>query len=901
MGLRHFRNGAVALFFMLVSVTALLSQSTIQVPADRPTIQAGIDAASNGDIVLVSPGTYNENIDFKGKAITVMTRAKTFSDAVVAATVINGSTDGPVVTLESSEPATTVLNGFTVQNGHATLASGLNGGGIVISNGSPTITNNIVTSNIGCGVVVAISSSLIQGNDIKQTTGDYPNSPCFYPTQLPSGVATPGTGLSIYDSVNVQIIGNTIEDNTPKAEAGNGVPTSCGGVFISGSTGRTQILLQNNIIRNNRANSAAALCAGPSPTTLLLIQNLIYGNGIPGESNGQQISLSGTVQPPYPSLFEISNTIYEGQGLGLNFASSTIANNIFVNTSPLPTYLNNYYGLWCADSFSERSPLTINSNDIFNTVGALQPSGNCPLGTGNISVDPQFLNVINSDFHTQPASPVVATGDVNAPNIPIADLDGKARTVCGRIDMGAYEVRPHPPIVLTATPNPAPGRSTVTLTATLTGNCNTPTGLITFLDGSTVLGTVPINGSGVATFTTSFLFVGTHTITATYPGDFNFEDATSNAITEVITGPPTTTALNSVIPNPAQPLQPTTMTATVSSAFTVPTGTVTFLAGSEALTTVPVTPNGVASAIVSTLGPGTYTITAVYSGSTEYAGSTSNAISLVVTTVPSATALSAQPNPVYLGQPVVFQVGVAGIPTSSSVPTGTIQILDGITFLGTAVLSDGKATFSTSTLSLGSHAITAVYSGDSNFGSSTSPVVTEVVLASSFTIGLSPNTITLSAGQHTQTTVTGTSVGAYIGTLNLSNGQLPTHATLSFDPTTLALTAGSTTSSTISINTGDLPPGVNKAQIWRPAYGFRLPVALAAIGALPIFLLRRRRLPVLLAIIAAVSLLASSTGCTNIYHPFNSVAPGTYIIPITATDSATQTTQSANLTLIITP
>jgi hypothetical protein len=72
---------------------AATAQTTIRVPADQPTIQSGINAAQNGDTVLVAPGTYNENLDFKGKSITVTTGATSFADAT--AVVVNGTADGP--------------------------------------------------------------------------------------------------------------------------------------------------------------------------------------------------------------------------------------------------------------------------------------------------------------------------------------------------------------------------------------------------------------------------------------------------------------------------------------------------------------------------------------------------------------------------------------------------------------------------------------------------------------------------------------------------------------------------------------------------------------------------------------------------------------------------------------
>lgn len=138
------------------------------------------------------------------------------------------------------------------------------------------------------------------------------------------------------------------------------------------------------------------------------------------------------------------------------------------------------------------------------------------------------------------------------------------------------------------------------------------------------------NSSGVATLSTASHFVGRHNVTATYPGDFNFDTGTSNVLVRAVTGYPTTTVLNSASPMPGHAFSPTSLVASVSSAFGAPTGTVTFWAGSKALATATVNASGMASATVITLGAGTFGITAVYNASIDYAGSTSSSIKEIV-------------------------------------------------------------------------------------------------------------------------------------------------------------------------------------------------------------------------------------------------------------------------------
>ena len=279
--------------------------------------------------------------------------------------------------------------------------------------------------------------------------------------------------------------------------------------------------------------------------------------------------------------------------------------------------------------------------------------------------------------------------------------------------------------------------ATVAVTAPGTGMA---TGKVTFKDGSTVIGSGTLathSGQETASFATSSLSVADHSITAVYAGATDFATSTSTVLTQTVNKAATTTTVGSSPSGSSVFGQQVTFTATVAVTAPgtgTPSGTVTFKDGSTTLGTGTLATHSgqdTASYTTSTLAVGPNSITALYGTTTDFAASTSTALTQTVNKATTTTTLGSSVNPAKQNHSVTFTATVAITAPGAGSPSGTVTFKDGSTTLGTGALMTVSghmtATYATSTLAIGAHSITALYAGTADFATSTSSVLTQSV------------------------------------------------------------------------------------------------------------------------------------------------------------------------------
>jgi sugar lactone lactonase YvrE len=456
--------------------------------------------------------------------------------------------------------------------------------------------------------------------------------------------------------------------------------------------------------------------------------------------------------------------------------------------------------------------------------------------------------------------------------------------------------------VTLATPNPgiAGTTETISATVTLTSGSAPLAGTVTFTSGTQVLGSATL-ASGAASITPT-LALGTYQIVASYqPSNPNAGASTSVPFPYTVVLATTQTTLV-VAPNPDLVLTPITFTALVAGNGGTPTGSVNFLVNGTVVSTSALS-GGKATYTDSTLLVGTYSITAQYLGDANDSTSVSTATSVTVTTIPTTTVITSG---ITTGaNPQVILVAAVLDNGAGPVPTGTVTFYNGSTVLGSATVDSTGAATITPSLALGSnYSVDAVYSGDSEHGSSTSSALSVSGTPVDFGVTVTPATVTMASSQNATVTVTLTSNANFTGTIGLGCSTLPAVVNCHFASVSLNLPAGGSVSTQLTIDTNNPLGGGSSAMNRRPGAGkfslagLFLPLSL---GFGFVFWRWRRRhaqafTMVLVLILTAAAFVA--TGCGGFSQA--TAAPGTYVIQVTGTNTASDVVHYQNVTLDIT-
>ena len=433
------------LIFALALSARSSSAATIHVPADQPTIQDGIDATTYGDLVLVAPGTYTENITFRGKVLTLR------SEAGAGATVIDGNQAGTVVTFDGGETRFAVLEGFTITNGMTSLIGGgiycefwsgptitnctisdnstdYSGGGIGCFQSSPTITHCTITKNIaddyGGGLFCdenadpTITSCTISDNSAELFGGGIYGweSGLVITDSTVSGNTSGSSGGGFYFQLSLPVITNClITENSSGSGGGIELSTAAGTIMNCAISGNTATWSGGGLMIDG--------CAAH------ITNCLITGNT--AASDGGGIFAWGDPSPYITHCTISGNSASKGGGIYSFDAAPQIVNSILWGDGA-PAGPEIYVGGFVAPypppeiSYSD---VQGGHEDVF-----FEPGFTVDWGNGNIDAAPLFIGWGN--YHLRPGSPCINAGTNAGVDL---DIDGQARPYGAGFDMGADE------------------------------------------------------------------------------------------------------------------------------------------------------------------------------------------------------------------------------------------------------------------------------------------------------------------------------------------------------------------------------------------------------------------------------------------------------------------------------
>ena len=354
------KNGLLIISVLVLTTYAFAE--IIHVPADQPTIQAGLMAATEGDTVLVAPNTYTENIFWPPT-----NGIKLMSENGPGNTIIDGSNTSTVIYMYGGTiDTTTVIDGFTLQNGTADA-----GGGIICVNVSLKLENLVIANNEGGGCDFTNSSAVVRDSEISNNNG---------------------IGIKCKENSNITVTGSIVENNNGTGiyfDSSTGNVSDCeitdnsaeeygGGIYCYNYSSPT---LTNVMISGNSASDGGGIyCYSSSPSlvdvTLSNNSASSYGGGIYcWESSPSLVDVTisdnsasyygGGIYSKYssPSLenVTISNNSASSKGGGMycyNLSNPTLSNVTITGNSAS----NGGGGMYCSESNPTLSNVTITGN-----------------------------------------------------------------------------------------------------------------------------------------------------------------------------------------------------------------------------------------------------------------------------------------------------------------------------------------------------------------------------------------------------------------------------------------------------------------------------------------------------------------------------------------------------------
>jgi len=494
----------LVVFFVSLALCVAVHADELLVPSEYPTIQGAIDAAYDGDVVIVANGTYtgpgNHDIDFLGKAITI--RSENGPENCVID--CNGTEADPHrgFYFHSGEDENSILDGFTVINGYHEKGGAISinsnptitncilrsntaaadwsrgaGGGIYCLQSQPTITNCTLNGNAankeGGGIYCmksdpTIANCTITNNFTKREDGGGWGGAIGFEESDPniarciiSGNLSDWGGGIIFGEYSSPIITNCTMNNNSAQRYGGAIYCSC--------DEQTSSWIINCTITNNIAQSGAGIYCFGEDGTFVIANSTVNGNSSRYEGGGIYCGYNST--PTIINCTITGNTSEKGGGLVCGGSNPIITNcNITGNTAVEYAGGISCYGgnisitngiLWGNEApkgpqiyLAGDSNALVNYTDVQGDQDDVYVGSDCTLnwGPGNIDLDPCFA--FSTDYHIMPDSPCIDAGDPNyivEPNE--TDLDGKPRIIGGRIDMGAYEYDSNSPAIAVSAPS----------------------------------------------------------------------------------------------------------------------------------------------------------------------------------------------------------------------------------------------------------------------------------------------------------------------------------------------------------------------------------------------------------------------------------------------------------------